>query len=195
MERGYRPTYCAVHFIMFLLRFRHGESEQVRVNSSKENDMKEFSSHAVRLVFVFEIVHFFSPLWQITNQWKKNEEKKANETHVNFPFISFHSMSSHCKPNWHVLMHKMFIHMIVFSFRSCFHSLQFFFRLPFSHFKSNLNCTICPSGVSFSFLLDLMPALTLLRVCVCVAKQQRKIPCKKADFKSFIFLVYFFPHS
>lgn len=43
-------------------------------------------------------------------------------------------------------------YMIAFlSSRSCFHRLQFFSRsLSFSHFESNLNSTICPSGVFFS---------------------------------------------
>lgn len=112
-------------------------------------------------------IFFLSPS---ANYKSMEEPRKKNRTHEHF-FPSHHSTPCHTvyKPSWYVLMHKMFIYDSISS-RSCIHSLQFFSSRSlsfFSHFESNLNSTICPSGDFSHLLLDLMPSLTLLAVCVC----------------------------
>lgn len=154
--------------------------------------MKEFPSYVfVWLVFFkFEIVHFFlSPL---ANYKSMEEPRKKNGTHEHF-FPSHHSIPRHTvyKPSWYMLMHKMFIYDSISS-RSCIHSLQFFSSRSlsfFSHFESNLNSTICPSGDFSHLLLDLMPSLTLLAVCVCACVEM------ESNAQMLISKVLFFPRS
>lgn len=138
-RRGYRPTYCAVHFIMFLLRFTQNGWANKWVNAREnrnEHDMKEFPSY----VFVWLgssslnlklFIFFLSPL---ANYKSMEEPRKKNGTHEHF-FPSHHSTPCHTvyKPSWYVLMHKMFIYDSISS-RSCIHSLQFFLLVRFRFF-------------------------------------------------------------
>lgn len=85
------------------------------------------------------------------------------------------------------------LYMIAFRLGHVFIACNFFFSFAFvfSHFESNLNSTICPSGDFSHLLLDLMPSLTLLAVCV----RGNGVQCTNADFKSFIFSSFINVHE
>lgn len=153
---------------------------------------------AARLLWIWNCSFFSLPFGklQINGRTKEKRTERMNmfPSHHTTPLYStFHV--TQCANQTGMCLCIKCLYMIVFRLGHVFHSLQFFSRsLSFSHFESNLNSTICPSGI-FSFFY-LIWCQVWLEECACAfVEMRKKSQCRNADFKSFIFSSFINVHE
>ena len=181
---GYRPTYCVVHSSSCFYCVLDGTRESTREEETQEKRTiwKNFHRMSSARLCIWNCSFFFSPLWQITNQWQA-EKKKRNAWKLSLHFILCHIANQ--TGMW--LCIKCLYDSLLF-LAAFFHILHIFLPLSlvfvFSFRKQFKLYNFVP--------LDFFSTWFDAKSSVCVWKKQKKL-ISEVFYFSFIF--FFFPRS